>query len=110
MSSAYHPQSDGQAECVNQCLETYLRCFVHPCPRQWLRWLSLAKYWYNTGDHSALGKSPFEVLYGHSPRHFGISDDFDLPVSDVELMLAEHSTMLAAMRQHLLRAQQRMKS
>lgn len=64
MSSAYHPQSDGQTKCVNQCLETYLRCFVHSCPRQWLKWLPLAEYWYNTIEHSTLGKSPFQVLYG----------------------------------------------
>jgi hypothetical protein len=32
MSSAYHPQSDSQNERVNQCLQTFLRCFIHACP------------------------------------------------------------------------------
>jgi hypothetical protein len=66
MSSSYHPQMDGQSERVNQCLETYLRCFVHACPRQWIKWLPLAEFWYNTSYHSALGHSPFEVLYAQT--------------------------------------------
>lgn len=69
MPSSYHPQSDGQTERLNQCLETYLRCFVHSCPTQWAKWLSVAEYWYNTSEHSAVGRTPFQVVYGYTPRH-----------------------------------------
>lgn len=72
MSSAYHPQSDGQTERVNQCLEGYLRCFVHSCPHKWKDWLPLAEFWYNTSYHSSLSKTPFEVLYGQHPWHLGL--------------------------------------
>lgn len=105
LSSAHHPQSNGQTERVNQCLETYLRCFVHSCPRQWLKWISLAEFWYNTSFHSALGRSPFEVLYGHTPKHFGITNEVVSPIPDVASQVAERETMLAAVHQHLLRAQ-----
>jgi hypothetical protein len=55
---------------------------------------------------------PFSIriLYGHTPKHFGITDHIVSPVQDVASMVAEHQTMLAAVRQHLLRAQQCMKS
>jgi hypothetical protein len=49
-SSAYHPQTDGQSERVNQCLEMYSRCAVHDSPRKWKSRLSLAELWYNTSS------------------------------------------------------------
>ena len=64
-SMPYHPQSDGQTEGLNQCLETYLRCYVHACPHQWSQWLSSAQFWYNTYTcpHSAIGRTHFEALW-----------------------------------------------
>jgi hypothetical protein len=94
LSSAYHPQSDGQTERVNQCLEAYLRCFVHACPKQWSSWLSVAEFWYNTSYHSALGKSPFEVLYGHAPSHFGLDTADQCTVSDLKSLMHTRQEML----------------
>ena len=109
MSSSYHPQTDGQTERLNQCLETYLRCLVQSCPTKWSQWVSLAEYWYNTTYHSALGKIPFEVLYGYPPRHFGIVPTDASTITDLQEWLDERSAMTQAIQQHLLRAQQRMK-
>jgi hypothetical protein len=72
MGSTYHPQSDGQTERVNQCMKNFLRCFVSACPKKWLSFLPLAEFWYYTSTHSTTGRSPFEALYGHSSRYFGI--------------------------------------
>lgn len=44
MSSAYHPQTDGQSEAVNKCLEMYLRCLVYENPKLWYRHLGWAEY------------------------------------------------------------------
>lgn len=109
MSSSYHPQTDGQTERVNQCLETYLRCFVQTCPRQWIKWLALTEYWYNTCYHSSTGKTPFEVVYGQSPKHFGVDSVDSCAHSDLKEWLAERQLMIQLVRQHLQRAQQKMK-
>lgn len=67
LSTTNHPATNGATERLNQCVEMYLRWFVHSCPRKWGKWLSLAEYWYNTSHHSTLNSSLFVVLYGHEP-------------------------------------------
>lgn len=108
MSSAYHPQSDGQIERVNQSVEAYLRCFIQACPTKWSDWLALAEFWYNTNFHSSLNKSPFEVLYGHTPKHFGIEGVDVCAVPDLETWLKERQNMTQLLQRQLLRVQQRM--
>lgn len=109
MSSSYHPQTNGQTERLNQCLETFLRCMVNACPKRWAQWLSLAEYWYNTTYHSSLGKTSFEVLYGHAPRHFGISAHDTCKSTDLDEWLHEHADMMKLIQQNLLCVQQHMK-
>lgn len=110
MSSSYHPQIDGQTERLNQCVEGFLRCTVHSCPRQWSKWISVAEFWYNTSIHSALGKSPFEVLYGYTPRQLGIANLHLCSVPNLEQWLKDRELLSQLVKQQLQRARLRMKS
>ncbi|GMI86824.1 hypothetical protein HRI_002351700 [Hibiscus trionum] len=66
-NTAYHPETDGQTERLNQCLEQYLRSMCFEKPSNWSHWLSQAEWWYNTNYHIALGITPFKALYGCKP-------------------------------------------
>jgi hypothetical protein len=109
-TTAYHPQTDGQSERVNQCLEMFLRCAVHDSPKQWRRLLPLAEFWYNSCYHTSIGCSPFQALYGHEPN-FGampeLESDSESPAAGV---LTERATQLALLKKNLDLAQKRMKT
>jgi hypothetical protein len=47
VSSAFHPQTDGQSEVTHRIIVVYLRCLASDRPRSWLRWLPWAEYCYN---------------------------------------------------------------
>jgi transposase InsO family protein len=88
-STAYHPPSDGQTKHMNQCMEMFLRCFVNECPRKWVQWLPLVEFWYNTSLHSAIGRSPFEALYGYYPKQFGLPAVDHVSVETLDQWLQE---------------------
>lgn len=104
-TTTYHPQSDGQSEVVNKCVESYLRCFITGKPKTWCRWLHWAEYWYNTSWHAATLYTPFQALYGRPPPHLT-----QTAVSSLEEQLLERDAVLDDLKFNLLRAQQQMKS
>jgi hypothetical protein len=59
---AYHPQTDGQTERVNQILEYMLRMHVMHQPKKWEDYLPLVEFAYNNGYQESLKMSPLEVL------------------------------------------------
>lgn len=67
MTTAFHPQSDGQTEAANRVITMYLRCFTGDRPRQWLRWLPWAEFIYNTAYQTSLRDTPFRIVYGRDP-------------------------------------------
>lgn len=62
-----HLETDGQTEVVNRCLEAYLRCFSTDRPKYWVKYLPMAKWWYNTHYHSAANVTPYEGVYNQAP-------------------------------------------
>ena len=67
-SSAYHPQTDGQTERVNQVLEDMLRACTISFPEKWDDSLKLAEFSYNNSYQESIRMAPFEALYGRKCR------------------------------------------
>jgi hypothetical protein len=66
-STAYHPQTDGQTERMNQNIERYLHAFINYRQDDWKEWLSTAEFLYNNSVHAATQQTPFFLSYGQHP-------------------------------------------
>ncbi|GKB89310.1 putative reverse transcriptase domain-containing protein [Tanacetum coccineum] len=68
MSTAYHPQTDGQSERTIQTLEDMLRACIIDFGNGWVKHLPLVKFSYNNSYHASIKAAPFEALYGRKCR------------------------------------------
>ena len=67
LSTANHPQTDGQTERVNGILEQYLRCFINERQNNWVDLLPFAEFSYNNTIHQSIQQTPFFANYGFNP-------------------------------------------
>lgn len=109
LSSAYHPQSDGQTEVLNRCLENYLRFFTWQHPQQSSCWLSLVEWWYNTTYHFAIGTTPYEVVYGQPPPVHLPYVPVDSALEAIDRSFTAREDMLRQLKENLRKVVHRMK-
>ncbi|MBW0562714.1 hypothetical protein O181_102429 [Austropuccinia psidii MF-1] len=83
LSTAYHPETDGQTERVNQILEQYLWIYVSYHQDDWKTWLPLAEFSYNNSDHSSTKQSLFFPVYGRDPHFDSAHITQDTPAEKV---------------------------
>ena len=72
LTTAYHPQANGQVERKNQEVKAYLRLFIGKRQDDWVDLLPTAEFVVNSRLNSATGHTPFKLLYSHTP-------DFTIP-------------------------------
>ena len=109
MSTAYHPQMDGQTEVMNRSLEQYLRSFVHHQPATWFRFLALAEWSYNTSQHTGTGMTPYEVIYGKPPPPLSNYLQGSSRNDAVDAKLSTREEIHTTLRRKLIKAQEAMK-
>ena len=109
LSTAFHPQTDGQTERVNQELEQYLHLYTNYMQDDWNEYLASAEFTFNNRTHSSTGYSPFYLDYGRHP-HTPISQEHassSNPMAEEFMKRLEHSQKVAV--EALERAAENMK-
>jgi len=110
MSTAFHPQTDGQTERLNQTIEAYLRAFVSHEQNYWVQLLPMAEFTYNNSVTTGNGVSPFYANYGFHPRTLDPPNEDDEPVKPASTIYAHWIMMIHDDAQKgLLAAQERMR-
>ncbi|GJT19478.1 putative reverse transcriptase domain-containing protein [Tanacetum coccineum] len=110
MSTAYHPETDGQSERTIQTLEDMLRACVIDFGKGWVKHLPLAEFSYNNSYHASIKAAPYEALYGRKCR----SPVCWAEVGEAQLtgpeLIQETTEKIILIKQRIQAAQDRQKS
>ena len=71
MSTAFHPQTDGQTEWLNREINQYLRTYINDCQTDWAKWIKIAQFVWNNMVSKVTTNSLFGIIQSYSP-HMGV--------------------------------------
>ncbi|CAN6482268.1 unnamed protein product [Victoria cruziana] len=109
MSSAFHPQTDGQSERTILTIEDILRACILEWQGEWHRHLPLVEFTYNNSYHVNIKMTPFEALYGRPCRALKYwSDIADVRFED-PLILQHYADQVHLIRERMQTARHRQK-
>ena len=113
MSSAYHPQTDGQSEAMNRVVEMILRCLLHEerTYEDWERLLSMVEFVINSSPAQSTGYTPFFLNFGYHPCTPVdiLRDSEESTVETVKQFSLRMQRAFSRAQFHLNRAQERQK-
>src|SRR6476469_451067 len=110
MSTAYHPQSDGQTERQNRTLEQYLRAHVNYHQNDWDKYLTSAEIAYNNSVNASTGYTPFYLNYGEEinlPFNLNSNSKDTTSQPTTEQLFQELKSNIQLAKQNLQEAQER---
>ncbi|GKC21779.1 retrovirus-related pol polyprotein from transposon 17.6 [Tanacetum coccineum] len=102
------PMSQGKSALL--VVDRLSKCMTGETPKDWVKWIPLAEYWYNTNYHSALDTTPYEVVYGQTPPMHIPYMAKDSLVEVVDRTLQAREQVVQLLKFNIKRAQDRMKS
>ena len=108
LSSAWHPESDGQTERVHRTIEQILRTYIQTEESAWETLLPAAELAYNCTVHSATGHTPFEIMIGENPMRaldLDLQEHIQPTITPPMTKTFQHLVDKAAM--HIIREQSR---
>ncbi len=107
-STAYHPQTDGQTERINQILEEYLALYTNYQMDDWSRLLPIAEMVYNNTPSSTTGLSPFMADHGYEMTFDPATFEKRPFSTDSDRIILDISKLHTILREHIILANDRM--
>jgi len=95
LSTAFHPRTDGQTECMNAWLEQYLRPWTASQPASWSKILPIAEFAHNSWQHDISQQSLHELLFGMKPQVILKHIDSHMPAAETHLQLLDETRQTA---------------